>query len=98
MSGSGFQLSLVRDSRLAPLATSALPAWLWSTDGNRILWANAAGAAVFGAPTSAAIGSRQFTRGELAPAQIVRVAATLSPAPLRGWNACADLAPASGVR
>ena len=93
MSGSGFQLSLVRDSRLAPLATSALPAWLWSTDGNRILWANAAGAAVFGAPTSAAIGSRQFTRGELAPAQIVRVAATLSPgaAPrlerLRGFGA-----------
>jgi PAS domain-containing protein len=93
MSGSGFQLSLLRDSRLAPLATSALPAWLWSTDGNRIVWANAAGAAVFGAPTSAAIGSRQFTRSEPAPAQIARVAATLSPgaAPrlerLRGFGA-----------
>jgi hypothetical protein len=69
MSGSGFQLSLLRDSRLAPLATSALPAWLWSTDGNRIVWANAAGAAVFRAPTSAAIGSRQFTRSEPAPAR-----------------------------
>ena len=93
MSGSGFQLSLLRDGRLAPLATSALPAWLWSTDGNRIVWANAAGAAVFGAPTSAAIGSRQFTRSEPAPAQIARVAATLSPgaAPrlerLRGFGA-----------
>jgi PAS domain S-box-containing protein len=93
MSGSGFQLSLLRDSRLAPLATSALPAWLWSTDGNCIVWANAAGAAVFGAPTSAAIGSRQFTRSEPAPAQIARVAATLSPgaAPrlerLRGFGA-----------
>ena len=59
----------------------------------RIVWANAAGAAVFGAPTSAAIGSRQFTRGEPAPAQIARVAATLSPgaAPrlerLRGFGA-----------
>ena len=79
MSGSGFQLSLLRDGRLAPLATSALPAWLWSTDGNRIVWANAAGAAVFGAPTSAAVGSRRFTRSEPAPAQIARVAATLSP-------------------
>jgi PAS domain S-box-containing protein len=93
MSGSGFQLSLLRDGRLAPLATSALPAWLWSTDGNRILWANAAGAAVFGAPTSVEIGSRQFTRSELAPGQIARVAATLSPgaAPrlerLRGFGA-----------
>lgn len=93
MSGSGFQLSLLRDGRLAPLATSALPAWLWSTDGNRIVWANAAGAAVFGAPTSAAIDSRQFTHRELAPAQIARVAATLSPgaAPrlerLRGFGA-----------
>src|SRR5260370_39006885 len=93
MSGSGFQLSLLRDGRLAPLATSALPAWLWSTDGNRIVWATAAGAAVFGAPTSAAVGSRRFTRSEPAPAQIARFAATLSPgaAPrlerLRGFGA-----------
>ena len=31
MSEPGFQLSYLRDGRLAPLATSALPAWLWST-------------------------------------------------------------------
>jgi signal transduction histidine kinase len=37
-----------RDSRLAMHAVSALPAWLWSPDGMRLLWANAAGAAVFG--------------------------------------------------
>ena len=48
MSGPGFQLSLLRDGRLAPLATSALPAWLWRPDGTRIVWANAAGVAVFG--------------------------------------------------
>jgi len=53
MSGPGFQLSLLRDGRLAPLATSALPAWLWRPDGTRIVWANATGVAVFGA--SAAI-------------------------------------------
>ena len=92
MSGPGFQLSLLRDGRLAPLATSALPAWLWRPDGTRIVWANATGAAVFGA-TSAAIGSRRFARGEPAADQIARIAASLSPgaAPrlerLRGFGA-----------
>ena len=94
MSGPGFQLSLLRDGRLAPLATSALPAWLWRPDGTRIVWANAAGVAVFGA-TFAAIGSRRCARGEPAADQIARIAASL-PAPLRAWNACADSAPASG--
>ena len=92
MSGPGFQLSLLRDGRLAPLATSALPAWLWRPDGTRIVWANATGAAVFG-PTSAAIGSRRFARGEPAADQIARIAASLCPgaAPrlerLRGFGA-----------
>ena len=92
MSGPGFQLSLLRDGRLAPLATSALPAWLWRPDGTRIVWANATGVAVFGA-TSAAIGSRRFARGEPAADQIARIAASLSPgaAPrlerLRGFGA-----------
>ena len=92
MSGPGFQLSLLRDGRLAPLATSALPAWLWRPDGTRIVWANATGAAVFGT-TSAAIGSRRFARGEPAADQIARIAASLSPgaAPrlerLRGFGA-----------
>ena len=92
MSGPGFQLSLLRDGRLAPLATSALPAWLWRPDGTRIVWANATGAAVFGT-TSAAIGSRRFARGEPAADQIARIAASLCPgaAPrlerLRGFGA-----------
>jgi hypothetical protein len=93
MSGSGFQLSLLRDGRLAPVATSAFPAWLWSTDGTHIVWANATGAAIFGAPISATISSRQFTRDEPAAAQIARIAATLAPAAsprlerLRGFGA-----------
>ena len=41
--------------RLAASAMSALPAWLWSIDATRLLWANPAGAAIFDAPTSAAI-------------------------------------------
>ncbi|MGZ3289080.1 MAG: PAS domain-containing sensor histidine kinase, partial [Xanthobacteraceae bacterium] len=75
------------------MATSAFPAWLWSTDGTHIVWANATGAAIFGAPTSATIRSRQFRRDEPAAAQIARIAATLAPAAsprlerLRGFGA-----------
>jgi PAS domain S-box-containing protein len=93
MSESGFQLSFLRDGRFAPLATRALPAWLWSTDGRHIMWANATGAAVFGASTSAAVGSRQFALAEPAAEQITRIAASLTPgAParlerLRGFGA-----------
>ena len=79
MSASGFHTSCLHDDRLAPLATSALPAWLWSTDATRIIWANPIGAAIFGAPTSAEIGARSFDPGELAAAQIASIAATLPP-------------------
>ena len=47
------ELALLRHPRLAALATSAWPAWLWSADGSRMLWANAVGAAIFGAQTRA---------------------------------------------
>ena len=43
------ELGLLRDPRLAALATSAWPAWLWSVDASQMLWANAIGAALFGA-------------------------------------------------
>src|ERR1700749_2429632 len=49
MTKTEFQLLAMFDPRLAPHATSANPAWLWSSDGRRILWANPAGAALFGA-------------------------------------------------
>ena len=38
MNNAEFQLQGVGDPRLAVHATSALPAWLWSGDGMRILW------------------------------------------------------------
>ena len=44
MNNAEFQLRGVGDPRLAVHATSALPAWLWSVDGTRILWANPVGA------------------------------------------------------
>src|SRR5437870_8208156 len=77
MNSSGLRLAFLKDERLAPLAVSALPAWLWSTDAIRILWANPTGAAVFGAQNPADIARRKFDAGQPAAAQIGRLAATL---------------------
>jgi PAS domain S-box-containing protein len=60
MNHSEFQLRGVGDPRLAVHATSALPAWLWSTDGTRILWANPVGAQLFGAGNGAALAEKLF--------------------------------------
>ena len=69
-----------RDPRLAAQlvdhATSATPAWLWSADGSRILWANAVGAAIFGAANARAHGPRLDSK-QPAPAEIVRLGETL---------------------
>jgi len=69
------QFAPLRDPRLvaqlADHATSQAPAWLWSTDGSQILWANPVGAAIFNGAT------RGFGPGEPAASQVVRLAATL---------------------
>ena len=74
-------LAPLRDSqlaaKLAAQATSPSPAWLWSTDGSRIVWANAVGAAVFGAADAGECERRRFSAKDAAAAQIVRLAATL---------------------
>jgi PAS domain S-box-containing protein len=67
----------LRDPRLAALATGAWPVWLWSTDGSRILWANAVGAAIFGAVSVGALGQRRFKSSDIAAAQVIRLGATL---------------------
>ena len=71
------ELGLLLHTRLAALATSACPAWLWSADGSRILWANAVGAAIFGASTTNKVAQRLFDLNGQTAAQIVRLAATL---------------------
>ena len=53
-----FQGQVERDPRLAAHAASTLPAWLWSADGTRIVWANLAGANVFGAADRAELAAR----------------------------------------
>jgi PAS domain-containing protein len=78
MNAREFQLQGVGDPRLARHATSALPAWLWSTDGLAILWANPVGARLFGAANSAALAKRTFGSADAQRRQIVQLAGRLS--------------------
>jgi len=69
------ELAFLQIARLAAEATSTRPVWLWSTDGSRLLWANAVGAAVLGVPSAA--GYARFAPNNPLPAQIARLAAAL---------------------
>lgn len=60
MNSAEIQLRGVSDARLALHATSNQPAWLWSLDGTRILWANPVGARLFDAEHAAALFTRSF--------------------------------------
>lgn len=71
-----FEFTCLSDPRLAALALSPVPAWLWSPDARRLLWANATGAAIFQSDLSA---SAQFDPGHHAAAQIARLAGVLAP-------------------
>ena len=77
MNDSASQLGYLRDPRLSAHAIAAAPAWLWSVDATRILWANAVGAAIFDADTPAALATRHFEADDPAAQQIARIAAAL---------------------
>src|SRR5947207_6164981 len=77
MSGSQSLLVWLHDPRLSAHATGVVPAWLWSADATRILWANPAGAAIFNAPTSAALAGHTIDPKATAALQIARLAASL---------------------
>jgi signal transduction histidine kinase len=77
MSTVGSERAVLRHPRLASLATAEWPAWLWSADGSRILWANAVGAAIFAGETASACAKRRFSVTEVPAAQVLRLAATL---------------------
>ena len=79
MTNAEFQLLGVSDPRLAALAASALPAWLWSADGTRIWWANPAGAATFGAASVAALAERAFGPADPHRRQVAQLAGQLLP-------------------
>ena len=78
MNGSQTLPDFLSDARLAPHAASVAPAWLWSADGSRLLWANATGAEIFGAENVAAIAGRQFSPEQTAASQIARLAPILT--------------------
>jgi len=65
------------DPRLAASALSPEPAWLWSPDATRILWANPVGAAIFDGDTPAALADLRFGPEHPAALQIARLAGTL---------------------
>src|SRR6266571_1186550 len=71
------QLALLRDPRLAPHVMSPVPAWLWALEPPRILWANAAGAALLGASSGAALAERPIAPGDAYANEVQRLAASL---------------------
>ncbi|MCS3892886.1 PAS domain S-box-containing protein [Bradyrhizobium japonicum USDA 38] len=79
MTSSDFQLRGVGDPRLAVHATSPLPAWLWSIDGTRVLWANPVGARLFGAAHATALADRTFGPADSHRRQVARLARRLAP-------------------
>src|ERR1700759_574634 len=74
-----FQLRGVGDPRLAMHATSPLPAWLWSIDGTRVLWANPPGARLLGAPNNARLAQKVFGPADPHRRQIAQLAHRLAP-------------------
>jgi PAS domain S-box-containing protein len=79
MNNAEFQLRGIGDPRLAVHATSALPAWLWSVDGTRILWANPVGAKLFGAANGAALANKRFGPADAHRRQVAKLAGRLPP-------------------
>jgi PAS domain S-box-containing protein len=77
MTSSDFQLRGVGDPRLAVHATSPLPAWLWSIDGARVLWANPVGARLFGAANATALADKNFGPADSHRRQVARLARQL---------------------
>jgi PAS domain S-box-containing protein len=79
MNNAEFQLRGVGDPRLAVHATSPLPAWLWSVDGTRILWANPVAAKLFGAANGASLAKKTFGPADAHRRQVAQLAGRLPP-------------------
>jgi PAS domain S-box-containing protein len=77
MTSSETLLSYLRDPRLASHATDAAPVWLWASDASRVLWANAAGAAVLGEASPRALSERRFHPNHPAAREVTRIVGAL---------------------
>jgi PAS domain S-box-containing protein len=85
------------DPRLAAHAHGGMPAWLWSADGTRILWANPAGIDALSAHDDAALAEKIFGPADPHRRQIAQLAGRLNPngavrmERLRGFGAAAGM-------
>src|SRR5258708_1981257 len=79
MTNAEFQLRGLSDPRLAVHATSGLPAWLWSIDGTRILWANPVGAELFDARNGIELATKTFGPANPHRRQVMQLARRLLP-------------------
>ncbi len=77
MDGTDFQLRFLGDLRLAPHATSASPAWLWSTDGAQVFWANPVAAKLLGAANAVDLAKRTFGPADAQRRQVAQLASRL---------------------
>jgi signal transduction histidine kinase len=73
------ELRGVRDTRLAVHAVGPHPVWLWTPDGDRVLWANAAGAALLGAATCADARHADLNPADPLRLQVAQLAGRLAP-------------------
>jgi PAS domain S-box-containing protein len=71
------RLQLLRDPRLAPHVLSPMPVWVFGVTSRCVVWTNAAGAALFGAPDVAALMGRGIASSDPLVAEIARLDATL---------------------
>lgn len=101
MTNDAYSLLGLPDPRLADHALSGQPAWLWSSDGSRLLWANPAGAAVFGATSARTLVASPLEPADPHRRQVVQLASAITNttprlqrlhgfgAPLGGLMTCA---------
>ena len=79
MNSADFELQGMTDPRLAVHAASALPAWLWSLDGDCILWANPVGVSIVGTTNTSALVSRHVDPDDPRRRQVAQLASRLPP-------------------
>jgi PAS domain S-box-containing protein len=97
MKDADFRMLSASDPRLAAHAHGDMPAWLWSADGTRILWANPAGIDALSAHDEAALAEKTFRPADPHRRQIAQLAGRLNPngavrmERLRGFGAAAGM-------
>lgn len=86
-------MQAIRHKKLSAFSLSAAPAWVWSTGGERLLWANAAGRAFFRAASDDALRARAFGPADPYRRQVKQLVSILAPSGalrlerLRGFGA-----------